>query len=97
MILDSNLTLDQLVSCDSCYAIFSPDNIFEGAQAEKHICPRCENKQDVKRQDTKRIETQLDKKFKELYENLLIEVTRIIDVREQRFKVLFARMAKGKE
>ena len=81
MRLDPNLTLNQLVSCDSCYAIFSPDNILEGARVKKHTCPKCQDVAQSKQDITKSLRKQLDKKFNELYENLLIEVTRIIDVR----------------
>lgn len=86
MKLDSNLQLSQLVSCDVCYCIFSPDNIFEGVEAKKHICPRCQDKEGNQQKIAAKLQKELDKKFKELYENLLIEVTRILDVRLARME-----------
>lgn len=87
MKLDPDLRLDQLVSCDGCYCIFSPDNIFEGVEAKKHICPRCQEREENQQEIAAKLQKQLDKKFKELYDNLLIEVTRIIDVRESKARM----------
>ncbi len=84
MKLDPNIQLSQLVSCEECYAIFSPDNILEGVEAKKHICPKCEwTKEQIKSLYDK-INKEMDRKFKHWRREILIEVTRIIDVRLER-------------
>ncbi len=81
MKLDSKLTLQQLVSCDVCYVIFSPDNISQGVQAKKHICPRCEDKQDEVENLHKKLEKKLDKLYENIKSGVLIEVTKMFDQR----------------
>ena len=84
MKLNPDLKLDQLVSCEECYAIFSPDNIIKGVEAKKHICPKCEWTKDQIKSFYKKISKEVDRKFKYWRQEILIEVTRIIDVRESR-------------
>ena len=87
MKIDANLKLSQLVSCDDCYAIFSPDNILEGVEAKKHICPKCEwTKEQIKSLYDK-INKETNRKLKHWRREILIEVTRIIDVREKRAEI----------
>jgi len=86
MRLDPNIKLNQLVSCDSCYAIFSPDNIIQRTKAEKHICPKCDEALHDKQSTINKLNKQLDRNFENLFRKIMIEVTRITDVRLTRFE-----------
>ena len=81
MKLDDNLRLNQLVSCDACYAIFSPDNIAERENAPKHICPRCESDAKNKTNNKKELQRLMNNGSKKIHDDILIEVTRILDKR----------------